>query len=159
MKCLNCQTETNNPKFCSSSCAARVNGKLHPKRKTQRKCIWCDSTVPTYRDARCKSCQEKYMATRYDYIQEMTIADYQSKKSLEGLHQSSKNVHIRSLGRNHFKDLLNKPCARCGYSKHVELCHIKPISSFPTTAKIKDVNSYENLIQLCPNCHWEFDNL
>ena len=51
------------------------------------------------------------------------------------------------------------PCAKCGYDKHVELAHIKPISKFGDESKLSDVNSENNVIQLCPNCHWEFDNL
>ena len=108
---------------------------------------------------RCPECQIKYKLTRWDYIQELTLADYWNRDSVKHLHISSKNVHIRMLARSHFKDLLSKPCAKCGYDKHVELCHIKAISSFTPDAKVKDVNSYENLIQLCPNCHWEFDHL
>ena len=50
-------------------------------------------------------------------------------------------------------------CACCGYDKHVELAHIKPVSSFDVNTLISVVNSEENVIQLCPNCHWEFDNL
>jgi 5-methylcytosine-specific restriction endonuclease McrA len=98
------------------------------------------------------------MNTRFDYIKELTLKDYWNKKSLSNLHASSKNAHIRALARSNFKDLVKKPCANCGYDKHVELCHIKPIKEFNADSKIKDVNSYENLIQLCPNCHWEFDN-
>ena len=98
------------------------------------------------------------MKTRFDYIKELTLEEYWNKKSLSNLHSSSKSVHIRALARNNFKDLTKKPCANCGYDKHVELCHIKPISSYPETAKISEVNSEKNLIQLCPNCHWELDN-
>lgn len=54
--------------------------------------------------------------------------------------------------------MINLPCAYCGYSLHVELCHIKPISSFPDSALLSEVNSRKNNIQLCRNCHWELDN-
>jgi HNH endonuclease len=47
---------------------------------------------------------------------------------------------------------------KCGYSKHVEICHIKEVKSFPDDAKIKEINDPSNLLYLCPNCHWEFDN-
>lgn len=154
-----CTNQTSNPKYCSKSCAAIMNGKLFPKRKTRKKCLWCDTIVSKWHDMRCPECQIKYKLTRWDYIQELTLADYWNRDSVKHLHISSKNVHIRMLARSHFKDLLSKPCAKCGYDKHVELCHIKAISSFTPDAKVKDVNSYENLIQLCPNCHWEFDHL
>ena len=44
-------------------------------------------------------------------------------------------------------------CAICGFSEHVEACHIKPISSFPLDTKIREVNDLGNLIYLCPNHH------
>lgn len=156
--CLFCQKETNNPKYCSSSCSAKHTNVLFPKRKTNKKCIICGESVLSYRHSRCAIHHKEYIETRFDYIKELTLQDYWNKKSLQNLHVSSKNAHIQILARSHFKDLINKPCANCGYNKHVELCHIKPIKSFPPTAKIKEVNSYANLIQLCPNCHWEFDN-
>ena len=52
-----------------------------------------------------------------------------------------------------------KSCEQCGYDKHVEVCHIKPIQSFPSQTAIDIINDISNLIVLCPNCHWEFDNI
>lgn len=50
-------------------------------------------------------------------------------------------------------------CRNCDYKKHVELAHIKPVHSFPKTAKLIEVNATKNLMWLCPNCHWEYDHL
>jgi hypothetical protein len=156
--CLNCKKETPNPKYCCKSCAATHLNKLYPKRKTKKICIVCGDPVKSYRHSRCALHHQKYLETRFNFIQNLTLESYWAKKSLDNLHPSSKNAHIRLLARSNFKDLTSKPCANCGYDKHVELCHIKPIRDFLPTDKIKDVNCYENLIQLCPNCHWEFDN-
>lgn len=54
----------------------------------------------------------------------------------------------------------NKPmkCAICGYDKHVEIAHIKPVSDFADSCTIAEINSINNLIALCPNHHWEYDN-
>ena len=62
---------------------------------------------------------------------------------------------VRALAR---RALESGECAACGYSKHTEVCHIRPIRDFPITALISDVNDPSNLIRLCPNCHWEFDH-
>lgn len=51
-----------------------------------------------------------------------------------------------------------KACNICGYDKHYEIAHIQAVSDFSDDAKIEDINSIDNLIALCPNCHWEFDN-
>lgn len=53
---------------------------------------------------------------------------------------------------------LLKKCQRCDYDKHVEVCHIKSISSFDENTDIDVVNDLSNIIVLCPNHHWEFDN-
>lgn len=49
-------------------------------------------------------------------------------------------------------------CAICGYDKHVEIAHIKAVSEFPDDATIAEINDASNLIGLCPNHHWEYDN-
>ena len=72
--------------------------------------------------------------------------------------KSSAWALVRSRARSTIKHL-PKVCSKCGYDKHVECCHIKPISEFPLSTKISEVNSENNLILLCPNCHWEHDNL
>ena len=65
--------------------------------------------------------------------------------------------------RQHAKRVLNasqipKECFCCKYNKHVECCHKKAISSFNPDTLISIVNHIDNLVWLCPNCHWEFDN-
>ena len=50
-----------------------------------------------------------------------------------------------------------KECKLCGFDSVVEVCHIKPIKEFPLTSLVKEVNSQENLIYLCPNHHTMMD--
>ena len=49
-------------------------------------------------------------------------------------------------------------CIVCGYDKHVEIAHIKAVSDFDEDSTISSINTLENLVALCPNHHWEFDN-
>ena len=49
-------------------------------------------------------------------------------------------------------------CEVCGYNKHIEIAHKKAVSDFDDSATIAEINDINNLIALCPNCHWEFDN-
>jgi len=49
-------------------------------------------------------------------------------------------------------------CRVCGYEKHVEIAHIKPVKSFPDTAMISEINDIKNLMALCPTHHWEHDH-
>lgn len=50
------------------------------------------------------------------------------------------------------------PCKNCGYEHHTEICHKKAVADFDKESTIGEINHIDNLICLCPNCHWEFDN-
>ena len=54
----------------------------------------------------------------------------------------------------------NKPfvCAICGYDKHIDIAHIKAVADFDDDTLISEINDINNLIGLCPNHHWEYDN-
>lgn len=154
--CNHCGNSTSNNKFCSRSCAAKETNKV-PKRVLQRKCTHCDSLVKNYRTTLCEVHFEEYTKNKRDLIF-LTIEDYTQRDSIKKLHTSSKFAHIRALCRSWNKDMLLLPCHVCGYTKHVELAHIKSLSSYPPTATLEEVNNPNNVIQLCPNCHWEYDN-
>lgn len=89
---------------------------------------------------------------------DLTIKDYIERDCVKKLHKSSTFAHIRGFNRYWNKEKTQLPCFVCGYDKHVELAHIQSISSFSTDTKLSEVNSSKNVVQLCPNCHWEFDN-
>lgn len=74
--------------------------------------------------------------------------NYQSYRS--AIRQDAYNTYIKSGYSMH--------CLICGYSHHVEIAHIKPVSSFNEESTFAEINSIENLVGLCPNHHWEFDN-
>ena len=68
------------------------------------------------------------------------------------------SAEIRNYAKNWNPTLLNNPCRMCGYSTHTELCHIKAIKDFNDNISLDEINHPTNLIVLCPNHHWEFDN-
>ena len=66
--------------------------------------------------------------------------------------------NIRINARKVMRDNnIEKVCKVCGYSKYVEVCHIKAIFEFDENCLIKDINSLSNLVYLCPNHHIELD--
>lgn len=72
--------------------------------------------------------------------------------------QSARSA-IQKNARKIFYAYNNSPkCAICGYDKHVEIAHIKAVSDFSDETTIREINSVSNLIGLCPNHHWEYDN-
>ena len=47
-------------------------------------------------------------------------------------------------------------CLSCGYSKHVEICHIIGISEHDDNTPISQINDFKNMITLCPTkCYAE----
>jgi hypothetical protein len=146
--------------FCSRNCSASYNNKIKPKRKLTRICSrkGCNKHVKSYKHSLCDEHYIEYINNKRSYYYKKTIGEYRGRKSVRDKHPSWISSHIRVIGRTMNADLLKKPCKICGYDKHVELCHIKPISEFKDDEKISDVNSVKNVVQLCRNCHWEFDH-
>ena len=155
VSCENCGKSTNNPKFCSRSCSASYNNRKSSKRVSTKTCRICNDKPMSTRSVFCEKHYEEWKISK----RSITIDDYQKNCSAKGKHPSWKNVKIRSLARTWLSHLKEMPCAKCGYNLHVELAHIKAISEFSGDTQLSVVNSEKNVIQLCPNCHWEFDNL
>ena len=137
VKCLCCNKLTQNPQFCSRSCSAKTTNKIPKRKKRINYCSSCGKE----RLNRAKICRLCIDQKRY------TTLDFS--------HKYRGNI-IRSRARSLMKDI--KACAVCGYDKHVNVCHIKPIKAFAQHSVIDRINDISNLIVLCPNCHWEFDH-
>lgn len=140
-----------NHTFCNSSCSAKYYNKRSPKRKRIKKCKSCNTPILknyTY----CGFC-----------IQQGRHLSGGKPLSLKTLGEVvySNDANRYNVIRYHSHYILKERkniCESCGYSKHVQVCHIKPIQSFDLSTLIKDINAKENLILLCPNCHWEYDH-
>jgi hypothetical protein len=146
--CLNCNKETKNPKFCELKCSASYNNRKFPKRKNGKKCIKCFAELPTKRKY-CDDCSPN--------IIDWSTVTY---KEVTDKRKHQKNSRIRNLARAKYnKSSKPKLCTNCGYDKHYEVCHIKPINSFSEDSLVSEINHLDNLKALCPNCHWELDNL
>lgn len=160
--CASCGKPTLNPKFCNQSCAAHLNnqGKQHNK-PLVRECRKCGLhyTVGSINTSKklCEACSLK----RREQIEAkklITVGEYRKKLSVSGKHPSWVNVHVRSFNRQWNSSIALMPCYNCGYTKHVELAHIRPVSEFPDDTPLGVINDPSNVTPLCPNCHWEFDN-
>lgn len=159
-KCPCCQVKTKNPKYCSRSCAAKINNKVFPKREKFKIncCIKCDKKLSRYKGQRktqlCLSCFVENKIENTCKLKKKDFVDNTHK----GAHKYEK---IRQHAKRYFeyKKWKMSKCEKCNYDKHTELCHIKPIHSFSDNDTLEIINSKQNIIFLCPNCHWEFDNL
>lgn len=160
--CIHCNEEITSKygkRFCTRSCAASYNNKEQPKRQPEGKCKRCSGIIHTNRSY-CETCKEQIKGTTnapkgkgWEYMLELTIGEVINRHGAK----SNRYVAIRNLAnRMHRKPGLS--CEKCPYDKHVEICHIKPIPSFPQETKLSVVNDKSNIMILCPNCHWEFDH-
>lgn len=165
VKCIECKKEfyktiseinkTENH-FCSRNCSAKHNNKKFPRRKRKRvKCKGCDVDL-TYLNN-----QEGRKLVR-TYCDKCNDERKFENRTLEDLLKSNSRVEyaygrIREKARSLYGNR-KKKCQSCGYDRHLELCHIKAISSFDIKTKVKIINDPKNLLYLCRNCHWELDN-
>lgn len=158
MQCLNCSKETKNPKFCNRSCTAVYNNKHFPKRRLFKVCELCTSIVRNYRSKLCEHHYQIDLFTKAESYKNKTLGELRAKSSVKGKHSSWLHVEVRAFCRSWNKNLTITSCIKCGYSKHVEIAHIKPIASFSDDTMLRTVNDPSNLLPLCRNCHWEFDH-
>ncbi len=158
--CSYCGKETDNPKYCSRSCSASASNKAVPKRKRTTKCSkdGCNILTKSYRHRLCEQHHEEHQDHMKNSFKFYTVGEYRNRLSVKGKHPSWANSHVRNFARSWLPHLRELPCKNCGYSLHVELCHIHPVSEFPDSALLGEINKEDNVIQLCRNCHWELDN-
>ena len=137
--------------FCGNSCAAKYNNTIYKVKNTNKQhCLNCGlELIKKYRgETHCS------MLCKSERMMKTTTIEQSSKRT-----DAAKYVNIRSAARSYSKYFLKPQCYKCGYDKHYEVCHIKDISSFSKESTIFEVNQIGNLVHLCPNCHWEFDNI
>ena len=104
---------------------------------------------------RCNLLKVKITLTRTSSILEKTKGEL----LLDRKNYQSYRSAIRKLAEKIYKENNSEcKCAVCGYDKHIEVAHIKAVSDFDDNNTIAEINDISNLIGLCPNHHWEYDN-
>lgn len=147
-------------RFCDHTCAARHvnrNRTRNPRRAESkgRRCSKCEVLFTVTRkgdkmpgDKLCSGCKPKDIASYSKEELFNTRPNWQAARS-------AIQKHARTSYQN---SGLAQKCLECGYSAHVEVCHIKPVSSFKEDALVSEINNVSNLVALCRNHHWEFDH-
>lgn len=149
--------EEGKPSFCNKKCANkrlnREKWKNHIPKRELFKCERCGKP----RDGRAKGkiCLGCVMVEAKEKTNKITVGELKEKHKSKNAHWYS--AEIRNFCRMYNSKLFNR-CQKCGYDNHVELCHIKPINSFEDSATVGEINDPSNVVVLCPNHHWEFDN-
>lgn len=156
--CINCNKETSNKRYCSLQCSAsgRISSVNKCKCCNQRLGGWYKSRE--HRTQLCQSCYGKYKVIEYGNKTKLEsileCSSYASKHKFSKIRQ-----HAHRISRIH--NLYSDSCQgnNCNYNKHTELCHKIPIGNFDDHILLKEINSIDNIVFLCPCCHWELDNL
>ncbi len=136
--------EAKQKRFCSSYCSALHSNSI-PNRKYRTKKILKSCT--------CRKCGIAYEVEKYFKICEeckQPKINYSTRKRGEVMRQEVTRHAVTMI-------VGNKECVICGYSKFVEVCHIKAVSSFSKDTTLGVINDSSNLVYLCPNHHKEFD--
>ena len=149
-----------NQRFCSKSCS---NAGVHRRVKRINNCssAGCTNPVEYYTNKFCKQCKEKksHLARNNSHgklLENQTIAEASAKR----IGGANAYDSIRWAARQKMQTKIKEGtgCVSCGWSHHVQVCHIKAIKDYSKDTLVSEVNALSNLILLCPNCHWLFDN-
>ena len=150
MFCLFCSKETSNKKYCSISCANKVNNVRFPKKKAN--------------DKTCKQCGNSYRRRKSDYCSDICSPCPRVDWAIRTVGEMKSAVPswragIREQARRLYLDLY-KPsgCVICGWHYHCEVAHIIAITVFPDSWTIANVNDPRNLMYLCQNDHALLDS-
>ena len=135
MKCITCNKDTDNPRFCSKSCAAKYNNKI-TKVKPKATCVSCGNLLT-------KKSGKKYCSNRCQGRLKQELINQQILNGEPVRHQQIRRYLIEQHGAK---------CMLCGWAKEnivtkkvpIELDHIDGDS---------ENNKLSNVRLLCPNCH------
>lgn len=145
-------------KFCSVACSGHVSAliaaekrTLDPARRKSRnptvECPDCGSQM-SLRSKSCQACRERVARAA---VEGTTLGALRARYSLNQYH-----AKLRGYSRAAYAGPME--CLVCSYSLHVDVCHLRDVKDFPMSATVGEVNDPSNLVALCRNHHWEFDN-
>lgn len=141
MKCIQCEVDTINPKFCSRSCAASYNNKSQPKRKRM-------TTNP------CKICGSNILRGSRSFCSHACYSTYRWQQTLEKIETSgciheSTHYHSSKLSRKYITQKHGYKCSICSISEWQNqklVLILDHINGKPNDWSIT------NLRFVCPNC-------
>lgn len=153
--------------FCSKTCSAKFNNKqreLDPefvnKRRLKNESLKNSKSQYEYDECSCGSLKTK-KSKQCKVCRNSVSIDSKTYKFYKDKYKDwwSARVPVSRDARNKYKNS-DKPkkCINCNYDKHYQVCHIKAVSEFNENTLIKEINDLDNLVALCPNCHWEYDH-
>lgn len=133
--------------FCNKSCAAAFNNRLYPKRE-RREMVVCEKCggKKARESVLCGDCRKRERSVERS---QLTISGIMSQYD-----RWQRSNAYRRIGK-YARHYNAKPdaCTNCGWPHSLVWHHIVPVSRFPDTATVGEINAPDNLMCLCGNCH------
>lgn len=159
-KCKNCNKDilAFGILYCSSSCAAKVNNALYPKRtnfdnyrnekynkrirvlKKQNFCLYCGN-----------SCVKKYcnISCQHNLLRENNIKEWKCGNKLG---YTGKTKQIKNFVRQYLLEKYNYKCHKCDWNERNPITGNIPLEVNHIDGNAENCKE-ENLEIICPNCH------
>jgi hypothetical protein len=147
-KCNECSIEIPiGRKFCGSSCAAKFNNKVYPKRthgRTKPICLNCGNIIEYGRYNR-KYCNNKCQNDKIqkDILNKVQNEEFDKLGNKSSIDRTSKKYLIKTYGEK---------CMKCGWDEINKWTKKVPIELNHIDGNPEN-HSLENLELICPNCH------
>jgi len=155
MKCLNCQCETKNKKFCSLSCSATYTNKLKPIRAKRVFCKNCGKTVENKDKLYCSDSCKKENRVKNLKWKLFPIGNIPKNKLTDEQIFCENSTVARHVVKREFLKTVPHQCIICGQPD--EWNNIKLVLVLDHINGINNDNRRENLRLLCPNCNSQQD--
>jgi len=141
-KCFNpeCNNQTENPKFCSHTCAASYNNTINPKRKPEHKCKNCGKNINNTHWYCSDECKKK--SNPSTFLSDDDIFTKNSSRS-------------RNFIKKKFMKFIKNECSICGQLP--EWQGIKLVMVLDHINGVPNDNRKENLRLVCPNCNSQLE--
>jgi hypothetical protein len=177
--CTKCGSKTANLKFCSRSCANSYNNSIVPRRRPEHKCKVCEAPITArrrycstkckvasrpkerqwaYSPCECGSPKQKESKScrvcKTRLYEDVTVGELKSKSTRDAQVYNSLRQRSRSIAKKTY----TMACPICNYDGHVDVCHIRGLSSLPDETTVEEASGLNNFTLLCKNHHWELDN-
>jgi|10_taG_2_1085330.scaffolds.fasta_scaffold15055_3 GH43 family beta-xylosidase len=148
-------------RFCNKSCSNfHCKNGLHNKKLLKTKtCIRCNTEFNLERNEQGKFKERKVCNDCPTNAPGM--ANYMTKGQLFASRswQAARSTIVDHARRLYFSCNDNQcNVNECTYTNHIEVAHKKAVKDFSDDTPILDINHIDNLIGLCPNHHWDYDN-
>jgi len=144
MKCLNCNKETKNPKFCSRRCSASYNNRgVRRHGDEPRNCLSCGKRLPYSKQSYCSHhCHQEH---KYQLYIDRWLNCKEDGYLREGM-ELSNPVRRWVFEKSKYR------CSSCGWGEINSYTGRSPLQIHHKDGDCLNARP-SNLVVLCPNCH------